>query len=86
MKGLLEKLTDHLLDKYIKIRIKEGAEPFSKDCEKKLSSMSPGKAGKQLVKEYYKKKLFNETVAVLAVMFIMVAVVLSNLTNKKLNE
>lgn len=86
MNRLIVKTADRLLNAYISIMQKGGDNPFPPDCEKRLSLLSPGKPVKQLIYEYYRKKIGNILIAVIAMTAVIITIIVSNATNTALTK
>jgi len=86
MNRLIVKTADRLLNAYISIMQKGGDNPFPPDCEKRLSLLSPGKPVKQLIYEYYRKKIGNTLIAVIAMIAVIITIIVSNATNTALTK
>ena len=74
MKERINRFALRILEFHINQRNNKGKSPFSSDCEKKLSLLSPGQNAKKLVAEYYKKKVANIIMAVAAILIIILLI------------
>lgn len=81
MKERINSLAELILDKYIYIKSKSGLSICFVGNEKRLSSLSPGKPVRQLIKEYYIEKITKIILAVIAITTVIIVIVINRLTS-----
>lgn len=86
MKERINRFALRILEFHINQRNNKGKSPFSSDCEKKLSLLSPGQNAKKLVAEYYKKKVANIIMAVAAILIIILLTAISRMTSPSITD
>ncbi len=86
MKEKLHSLSLYILNRYLSGKKKEGISSLADDKEKKLSRLNPGKPGKNLITDYYAKKISDILLAVIGVLIVVILVFISRISSGKIED